>query len=175
MLARTKKNISKYNDDFYMFLKNNITPEQIQELTPQETLSILLGAEDQKVKRNELKKFLFSIAIKKVVQTRNEIYSAFPEANIEMLLPDALPGMIPGDPEDAENSEIFERKLENNADLEIENRHFDDSKFDWFNGEDFIDLRDPEQIPGLANPHFTTKHIPLPLPNPIFPPTLYLT
>lgn len=159
MLARTKKNISKYNDEFYMFIKNNITPEQIQELTPQETLSILLGAEDQKVKRNELKKFLFSIAVKKIVQTRNEIYSAFPEAKIEMLLPDPLPGMIPGNPEEADNSEILERKLKSSADSEIENTPFDESKFDWFNGEEFIDLRDPEQTTGKQNPQSTAKYL----------------
>lgn len=139
MLSRTKKNISKYNDDFYLFIKNNITPEQIEQLTPEETLTILLAANDQKIKKNELKKFMFSIAIRKMIQIRNQIFSDDQIEKLEMILPEAPKGMFGS--ESRENKEI-EGKVE-------EMKGFNDEDFEWFDGEDFIDLRESEEDKGL--------------------------
>jgi hypothetical protein len=125
-LGRTKKNLHKYNEAFYLYLKENLTISQISELNTSDALSIMMSASDPEIKRFALKRFFFGFGIRKIIQIRNKIFAT----------------------SEVYNWKIKEEFLEEGSEVEwlkqraqIEIAPFDNENLDWMGPTDsYIDL-----------------------------------
>ena len=131
-MARTKKNLLKYHESFFEFLKDNLTLKQIEGLSLKDSLSLLLSATDPNIKKFGLKKFLFGFGIRKIIQTRNAIYKSIPSQKWKIKEEFSLEGSeqiwI-----DSKREEIVEE--------------FNPKNFDWMGDEDsFFDIRENSEI-----------------------------
>lgn len=125
-LGRTKKNLHKYHESFFLFLRENLTRAQIENLSLRDSLSIILSASEPQIKRFSLQRFLFSLGIRKIVQTLNSIYSSH-LGHVWTLNEEFL----------EEGSEI--EYIRTQSRLQV--APFDPKNFDWAGDEDsFIDL-----------------------------------
>lgn len=91
-MARTKKNLIKYQEQFFLFLKENLSLAQLEGITLKDALSLLLSANEIKIKRFELKRFFFNLGIRKIVQARNEIFGGSPDQLWRIKDPYVSPG-----------------------------------------------------------------------------------
>lgn len=136
-LARTKKNIYKFNEEFYEMLQYSLSDEQINSLSYEDSLSILIGSQNPKIKKRNIQKFLFWFGIKKIVQLQNDIFKNIVDQN---------------DVWKFHSVELSETNLENIlnelqakiSNTESTGNFIDD--VDWENNEEFIDLRNDNDL-----------------------------
>ena len=132
-MARTKKNLINYNQNFFEFLKDNLSMKQIEGLSLKDSLSLLLSATEPKIKKFAIKRFLFGFGIRKIIQIRNSIYNSSPSNQWR----------IKEEFSDEGNERLWiESKKQDQVD------EFDPNDIGWIRQEeeeDFIDLREDTQ------------------------------
>ena len=78
-MPRTKKNILKFNDNFYVFLQSNMTLEQLDSFSLENTVSLLIAASDPAIKKLKVKRFLYNFGIRKIIKIQNSLLQNNPE------------------------------------------------------------------------------------------------